>query len=208
MAMAVIHIAAPPASACITKNEFNILFSGNATERRNNTFMTTSSSCSSRRRRRSRSIVIRAIKEDTKQKQSGSTSSSPDEITQKYGLEAGLWKIFSSKEEVEEDPNVKKSKGDQAKELLTKYGGAYLATSITLSLISFSLCYALITAGVDVPALLQKVGISANETGEKVGTFALAYAAHKAASPIRFPPTVALTPIVASWIGKKGDKDN
>lgn len=50
-----------------------------------------------------------------------------------------------------------KSKGDQAKELLTKYGGAYLATSITLSLISFSLCYALITAGVDVPALLLKV---------------------------------------------------
>jgi hypothetical protein len=36
-----------------------------------------------------------------------------------------------------------------------------------------------------------------------VGTFALAYAAHKAASPIRFPPTVALTPIVARWFGKK-----
>lgn len=47
------------------------------------------------------------------------------------------------------------------------------------------------------------MGISTNEAGEKVGTFALAYAAHKAASPIRFPPTVALTPIVASWIGKK-----
>nr|GFD38636.1 transmembrane protein C20orf108 family [Tanacetum cinerariifolium] len=91
----------------------------------------------------------------------------------------------------------------------TKYGGAYLATSITLSLISFSLCYALISAGVDVQSLLQKVGISANETGEKVGTFALAYAAHKAASPIRFPPTVALTPIVANWIGgKKVAKDN
>ncbi|KAF4374098.1 hypothetical protein G4B88_020490 [Cannabis sativa] len=70
--------------------------------------------------------------------------------------------------------------------------------SITLSLISFSLCYVLINAG----------GISANETGEKVGTFALAYAAHKAASPIRFPPTVALTPIVASWIGKKVDKED
>ena len=36
-----------------------------------------------------------------------------------------------------------------------------------------------------------------------MGTFALAYAAHKAASPIRFPPTVALTPIVARWFGKK-----
>lgn len=55
--------------------------------------------------------------------------------------------------------------------------------------------------------LLFQVGISANETGEKVGTFALAYAAHKAASPIRFPPTVALTPIVASWIGKKADQE-
>ncbi|KAJ8439315.1 hypothetical protein Cgig2_022452 [Carnegiea gigantea] len=92
--------------------------------------------------------------------------------------------IFSSKEKGEEGKR-EKSKGEQAKELLAKYGGAYLATSITLSLISFTLCYALISAGVDVPALLQKVGISTNETGEKVGTFALAYAAHKAASPIR-----------------------
>ncbi|KAI3723621.1 hypothetical protein L2E82_35366 [Cichorium intybus] len=206
MVMAAIHFAAPPASSRITNNEFNIFSSsGNGTGRRINTCMTSSSSSS---KRSSRSIVIRAIKEETKQKQSDSSSSSPDEVTQKYGLEAGLWKIFSSKEEVEEDENVKKSKGNQAKELLTKYGGAYLVTSITLSLISFSLCYALITAGVDVQALLQKVGISANETGEKVGTFALAYAAHKAASPIRFPPTVALTPIVASWIGKKVDKDN
>ncbi|KAI3797908.1 hypothetical protein L1987_33172 [Smallanthus sonchifolius] len=186
-------------SICITNNEFNIRNGS-----RINAVFTNSSSI----RRRRRSVEIRAIKEETKQRQTTSSSSSPDEITQKYGLEVGLWKIFSSKEEEEDGDVKKKSKGDQAKELLTKYGGAYLATSITLSLISFSLCYALITAGVDVQALLQKVGISANETGEKVGTFALAYAAHKAASPIRFPPTVALTPIVASWIGKKVDKDD
>ncbi|KAL3518604.1 hypothetical protein ACH5RR_021193 [Cinchona calisaya] len=151
------------------------------------------------------SFRIRAVKEKTEEIKS---SSSTEEITKKYGLEVGLWKIFSSKGEGDEENKEKKSKGDQAKELLAKYGGAYLATSITLSLISFTLCYALISAGVDVPGLLQKVGIATNETGEKVGTFALAYAAHKAASPIRFPPTVALTPIVASWIGKKVDKEN
>lgn len=67
--------------------------------------------------------------------------------------------IFSSKEEGSEGSS-NKSKGDQAKELLTKYGGAYLATSITLSLISFGLCYALINAGVDVPSLLQKVRLT------------------------------------------------
>ncbi|KAI3984936.1 hypothetical protein MKX01_004704 [Papaver californicum] len=149
-------------------------------------------------------ITVRALKETTKENKANNPSS-PEEITQKFGLEAGLWKIFSSKGEEEE--SGEKSKGEQAKELLTKYGGAYLATSITLSLISFSLCYALINAGVDVQALLQKVGISASETGEKVGTFALAYAAHKAASPIRFPPTVALTPIVARWIEKITRKD-
>ncbi|XVE79179.1 hypothetical protein DITRI_Ditri14bG0037200 [Diplodiscus trichospermus] len=148
-----------------------------------------------------KSFKIKAIKEKTEEIET--PSSSADEVTKKYGLEAGLWKIFSSKEGGEE----KKSKGYQAKELLAKYGGAYLATSITLSLISFSLCYALISAGIDVQALLQKVGITTDATGEKVGTFALAYAAHKAASPIRFPPTVALTPIVASWIGKKVEKD-
>ncbi|KVI08190.1 uncharacterized protein LOC112508799 [Cynara cardunculus var. scolymus] len=196
MAMAGVPLAAPPASACITHKQSNIFFSSTPLNDKR-TFMTTCSSSSSSR---GKSRSVRAIKEETQ-----SESSSPDDVTQKYGLEAGLWKIFSSKGE---DNKMEKSKGEQAKELLTKYGGAYLATSITLSLISFSLCYALITAGVDVQSLLQKVGISANETGEKVGTFALAYAAHKAASPIRFPPTVALTPIVASWIGKKVDKDN
>ncbi|CAL5436350.1 unnamed protein product [Camellia sinensis] len=156
-------------------------------------------------------FMVRAIKEKTEEIKNPSSSpsnspSSPEEITEKYGLEVGLWKIFSSKDEGKEGKG-NKSKGDQAKELLAKYGGAYLATSITLSLISFALCYVLISAGIDVQSLLQKVGIVTNETGEKVGTFALAYAAHKAASPIRFPPTVALTPIVAGWIGKKVDKE-
>ncbi|KAK7257593.1 hypothetical protein RIF29_31667 [Crotalaria pallida] len=150
---------------------------------------------------------VRAIKEKIDEIKTPSQSSSAEDVTKKYGLEAGLWKIFSTKEEGKDGSVQQKSKGDQAKELLAKYGGAYLATSITLSLISFALCYALISAGVDVQLLLQKVGISTNETSEKVGTFALAYAAHKAASPIRFPPTVALTPIVAGWIGKKVEKD-
>lgn len=52
--------------------------------------------------------------------------------------------------------------------------------------------------------LLSKVGLSVNDTSEKVGTFAIAYAAHKALSPIRFPPTVALTPVVARWTGRTG----
>ena len=59
----------------------------------------------------------------------------------------------------------------------------------------------------DVSALLSKVGIQVNTTSERVGTFAIAYAAHKALSPVRFPPTVALTPVVARYLGK-GKKDD
>ena len=56
-------------------------------------------------------------------------------------------------------------------------------------------------------AILSCVGLTVSDTSEKVGIFAIAYAAHKALSPVRFPPTVALTPIVAKWLGKKPADD-
>jgi len=155
----------------------------------------------------------------------------------------------------------RKSNTELAKELLGKYGAAYLATSISLALVSFTFFYVLVDRGVDVSSLLRQVsphslvvpslgrwmvvrqrvalrklgfentfgkcravcafhsplgahyahgacgapvllvlvpqfGVDVDSTGQKVGTVALAYAAHKASSPIRFPPTVLLTP---SW---------
>jgi hypothetical protein len=122
---------------------------------------------------------------------------SAEETTEKYGLEAGLFQ------------SVKSGDGESAKSLLKKYGIAYLATSIPLALVSFGLCYLLVDNGVDVASLLQRVGINENaDAAEKAGTFAIAYAAHKAASPIRFPPTVLLTPVVAKLIGKEPELDD
>jgi Protein of unknown function (DUF1279) len=118
----------------------------------------------------------------------------PDEATRKFGLEAGLFQVFKS---------GGKDKGAQAKDLLKRYGSAYLITSISFALVSFAICYALVDSGVDIAGLLNKVGIDATATQQKAGTFAVAYAAHKAASPIRFPPTVALTPVVAKFLGKE-----
>jgi len=113
-----------------------------------------------------------------------------DETTEKYGLEAGLFQSLKQKDG-----------GESAKSLLKKYGIAYLATSIPLALLSFAICYVLVDNGVDVAGLLAKIGIEGS-AGEKVGTFAIAYAAHKMASPLRFPPTVLLTPVMAKLIGK------
>lgn len=116
---------------------------------------------------------------------------SVEEMTEKYGLEVGLAQAATDRD------------GESAKSLLKKYGIAYLATSIPLAIISFAICYVLVDNGVDVGALLSKVGIENSGAADKAGTFAIAYAAHKAASPIRFPPTVLLTPIVAKLIGKE-----
>lgn len=99
------------------------------------------------------------------------------------------------------------------KELAARYGGAYLGTSISLSLISFGVLYALIAAGVDVrggiialgdwlagtPLGRPKVLDNISEAG---GTFALAYIAHKATSPLRFPPTLVATEFVARALKK------
>lgn len=128
---------------------------------------------------------------------SPSTSKTVEETTEQYGLEAGLFQSLKQKDG-----------GQSAKDLLAKYGVAYLATSIPLAIVSFAICYALVDNGVDVAGFLSNIGLEAGGNGEKVGTFAIAYAAHKAASPIRFPPTVILTPVVAKIIGKEPNQDD
>jgi len=129
------------------------------------------------------------------QHNSNNDEETAEETTEKFGLEAGLFK------------SLKSNDGASAKSLLAKYGVAYLATSIPLAAVSFLICYTLVDSGVNVGDLLSKVGIEAGDSGEKAGTFAIAYAAHKAASPIRFPPTVLLTPVVAKLIGKEPNED-
>lgn len=91
--------------------------------------------------------------------------------------------------------------GLSAKELFKRYGSAYLMTSITLSLISYSLFFVLILNGFNVAGALTSIGITL-QYGQHYGAAALAYVCHKAASPIRFPPTVLLTEVVARWMGK------
>ena len=157
------------------------------------------------RRRTTRGARARARAEKT------SAEREIDEVTKKWGLEAGLWRVFksdSSSEGETEEGEVGVSRMDMAKKLLKRYGSAYLLTSISLSLVSITVFYFLVAGGVDVGALLEKVGITVNATSEQFGTFALAYAAHKGSSPIRFGPTVALTPLVAKWLGKEANDDD
>ena len=71
------------------------------------------------------------------------------ETTEKFGLEAGLWQVFTGKGGAAKDG---KGKGAQAKDLLARYGSAYLITSISFAILSFGACYALVSSG--APGLL------------------------------------------------------
>uniref|UniRef100_A0A7S0HWF3 DUF1279 domain-containing protein n=1 Tax=Hanusia phi TaxID=3032 RepID=A0A7S0HWF3_9CRYP len=144
---------------------------------------------------RSKSPVLRMM--DTMEDEKSKVKN-VEEVTKKWGLEAGLFTALTNKNK----------EGPDAKQLLAKYGSAYLLTSISLSLVSFAICYVLVDHGVDVAALLSKVGIAADGKTETAGTVAIAYAAHKAASPIRFPPTVALTPLTAKYLFNKKVEDS
>ena len=117
-----------------------------------------------------------------------------DDVTKKYGFEVSLFKSLTAKEGENKI---------RPQDLLAKYGTAYLVTSISLAILSYSICYGLVSSGIDVKKLLESIGIEANAASSTAGTAGIAYAVHKAASPIRFPPTVALTPVVANWLGSK-----
>lgn len=76
--------------------------------------------------------------------------------------------VLTAKNAEDENKAAGPGKGSQAKELLKRYGSAYLITSISLSVVSFGLCYLLVSAGVDVAALLHRIGIDSSSTSEKV----------------------------------------
>lgn len=132
----------------------------------------------------------------------------PEETVEKYGLEAGLFKALreGTKEGADGEGGAAAAT-TTAKDLLKQYGSAYLITSISLSLVSFGVCYVAVSNGVDMASLLAKVGIETSTSAQTTGTVAVAYAIHKAASPIRFPPTVALTPVIAKFLGSSGREE-
>lgn len=101
-----------------------------------------------------------------------------------------------------------------AKDLAKLYGSSYIGTSIGLSIVSFASFYFMISVGLDVRSIVNAVGdwlgttpigrpAIINSISDTASTATLAYIAHKATSPFRFPLTVAATPVIAKAFSKK-----
>ena len=128
---------------------------------------------------------------------SATAVTSEETLVRAHGLEMALFRTALGK-----GADSGLSRAAQCKTLFKTYGPAYLTTSISLALVSYALSYLLVANGLDVVALLRKVGLQA-VMSPNAGTATIAYAVHKAASPIRFPPTVALTPVTARLLKRE-----
>lgn len=96
---------------------------------------------------------------------------------------------------------------------LTRIFAAYGSTAVvfhtTISLTSLGICYTIVSSGIDMVALLEKVGI-ASEAGlgstlaSGASTFVIAYACHKVFMPVRIFLTVTCTPVIIKKLRSMG----
>lgn len=132
-------------------------------------------------------------------------------ILQKKSKKSGAPALSSELEEPpllnEAQPGVQLSWKERAKTFAIEYGRVGVCTHIVLSLVSFSAIYVGVSAGVDVSSLLNTVGLSVStseSTANSAGSAVIAYAIYKLLSPVRWPLTFAVTPVVMRALRKRG----
>ena len=92
---------------------------------------------------------------------------------------------------------------DRLKKLIDDYGYVALAVYWAIFLSTLGVFYIALERGVDVGALIERMGMEWGEAAEKTGTVAVAYAATKILQPLRILLTLALVPPVGTWWNKR-----
>uniref|UniRef100_A0A336M0D1 CSON009580 protein n=1 Tax=Culicoides sonorensis TaxID=179676 RepID=A0A336M0D1_CULSO len=99
------------------------------------------------------------------------------------------------------------TKRDQLKRAIKEYGSTVIVFHIGISLMSLGSFYLLVSSGLDVAALLDKLGVSAEASGkimQGASTFVIAYAVHKIFAPVRISITLFSTPFIVRYLRLKG----
>jgi len=99
----------------------------------------------------------------------------------------------------------KLSKKDKLKQAVKDYGSTVIIFHITISLMSLGISYLVISSGVDVASILQKVGVNSDGVlATEAGTFVVAYAVHKVFAPVRISITLGATPFIVRYLRRAG----
>ncbi|XP_027279080.1 protein FAM210B, mitochondrial isoform X3 [Cricetulus griseus] len=96
----------------------------------------------------------------------------------------------------------KLSKSQQLKKVFQEYGAVGVSLHIGISLVSLGIFYTVVSSGVDMSALLLKLGFKESLVQSKMAagtsTFVVAYAIHKLFAPVRISVTLVSVPFLVS----------
>lgn len=102
----------------------------------------------------------------------------------------------------------KPNKNQQLKKVFKEYGAVGVSFHIGISLMSLGMFYLLISSGIDIAAVLCKLGFSEAVVRSKMAagtsTFVLAYAIHKLFAPVRISITLVSVPLIVRYFRKTG----
>ncbi|EMP35785.1 hypothetical protein UY3_07022 [Chelonia mydas] len=102
----------------------------------------------------------------------------------------------------------KPNKSQQLKKVFKEYGAVGVSFHVGISLMSLGIFYLAVSSGVDMTAVLLKLGVNEALVQSKVAagtsTFVLAYAIHKAFAPVRISITLVSVPFLVRYFRKIG----
>ncbi|XP_053690674.1 uncharacterized protein LOC128739239 [Sabethes cyaneus] len=116
----------------------------------------------------------------------------------------------SRAKQVTEEPTkaMPVTRKERLKKAVKEYGSTVIVFHVGISLASLGACYVLVSSGIDMVALLDRLGWAdsalASKTGTGAGTFVIAYAIHKVFAPVRISITLGATPFIVRYLRKRG----
>jgi hypothetical protein len=105
--------------------------------------------------------------------------------------------------------NVVLSKAEQLKRAVAQYGATVIVFHVTISLASLGFFYLIVSSGVDVASLVEKIPMigdhmSKNSIAAGASTFVMAYAVHKVFAPVRISITLGSVPFIVRYLRSRG----
>ncbi|XP_028853226.1 protein FAM210B, mitochondrial [Denticeps clupeoides] len=107
-----------------------------------------------------------------------------------------------------EPQHGKPTKAQQLKKVFKEYGAVGVSFHVGISLMSLGMFYLAVSSGIDMAALLFKLGFNEAVVQSKMAagtsTFVLAYAVHKLFAPVRISITLVSVPLIVRYFRKAG----
>ncbi|XP_051887513.1 protein FAM210B, mitochondrial [Pristis pectinata] len=108
----------------------------------------------------------------------------------------------------ESGDDKKLNKSQQLKQVFKEYGAVGVVFHTGISLASLGIFYLAVSSGVDVTAILYKMGFNEAVVQSRMAagtsTFVIAYAVHKVFAPVRMSITLVSVPLIVRYFRKMG----